>query len=123
MEEFLAYTDAEYAVISVGVGNSYDHPEDVTLKRLQNYGMKIFRTDQQGTIVCSADGENISFRQEGKSSQTAAVMEAEFVGNKNSRKYHIEDCGSLPIEKNRVYFADRDAAVEAGYTPCGSCKP
>ena len=37
VEEFLAYADADYAVISVGIGNSYDHPEDVTLKRLKNY--------------------------------------------------------------------------------------
>ena len=73
VEEFLANADADYAVISVGIGNSYDHPEDVTLKRLQNYGMQIFRTDEQGTIVCNTDGETISFRQEGKSSQSAAV--------------------------------------------------
>lgn len=123
VEEFLAYTDADYAVISVGIGNSYDHPEDVTLKRLQNYGMEIFRTDQLGTIVCKTDGEKISFRQEGKSSQSAAVREAAYIGNKNSMKYHTLDCSSLPIEKNRAYFADQAAAEEAGYSPCGSCKP
>ncbi len=123
VEEFLAYADADYAVISVGIGNSYDHPEDVTLKRLQNYGMEIFRTDKQGTIVCNTDGENISFRQEGKSSQTAAVTEAAYIGNKNSMKYHTLDCSSLPIEKNRAYFADQAAAEEAGYAPCGTCKP
>ena len=67
VEEFLAYTDADYAVISVGEGNIYDHPEAVTLKRLQNYGMEIYRTDEQGTIVCDTDGKNISFRQERES--------------------------------------------------------
>lgn len=67
VEEFLAYTDADYAVISVGEGNIYDHPEAVTLKRLQNYGMEIFRTDEQGTIVCDTDGKNISFCQERES--------------------------------------------------------
>jgi len=67
VEEFLAYTDADYAVISVGEENIYDHPEAVTLKRLQNYGMEIFRTDEQGTIVCDTDGKNISFRQERES--------------------------------------------------------
>ena len=67
VEEFLAYTDADYAVISVGEGNIYDHPEAVTLKRLQNYGMVIYRTDEQGTIVCDTDGKNISFRQERES--------------------------------------------------------
>ncbi|MBR2062766.1 MAG: MBL fold metallo-hydrolase, partial [Anaerotignum sp.] len=67
VEEFLAYADADYAVISVGKGNIYDHPEAVTLKRLQNYGMEIYRTDEQGTIVCDTDGKNISFRQERES--------------------------------------------------------
>ena len=107
----------------MGKGNIYDHPEAVTLKRLQNYGMEIFRTDQQGTIVCNTDGETISFRQEGRSSQSAAVTEAAYIGNKNSMKYHKLDCSSLPIEKNRSYFADQEAAEEAGYEPCGSCKP
>ena len=123
VEEFLAYADADYAVISVGKCNIYDHPEAVTLKRLQNYGMEIFRTDEQGTIVCSTDGETISFRQEGKSSQSAVVEDAEFIGNKKSMKYHTTNCKSLPIEKNRAYFADQEAAEEAGYAPCGSCKP
>ena len=67
VEEFLAYTDADYAVISVGEENIYDHPEAVTLKRLQNYGMEIFRTDEQGTIVCDTDGKNISVCQERES--------------------------------------------------------
>ncbi|MBR2851876.1 MAG: MBL fold metallo-hydrolase [Anaerotignum sp.] len=67
VEEFLAYTDADYAVISVGEGNIYGHPEAVTLKRLQNYGMEIYRTDEQGTIVCDTDGKTISFRQERES--------------------------------------------------------
>ena len=123
VEEFLAYTNADYAVISVGKGNIYDHPEAVTLKRLQNYGMEIFRTDEQGTIVCSTNGETISFRQEGKSSQSAVVEDAEFIGNIKSMKYHTTSCKSLPIEKNRAYFADQEAAEEAGYAPCGSCKP
>lgn len=123
VEEFLAYVDADYAVISVGKGNTYDHPEEVTLNRLKNYGMKIFRTDEQGTIICSTDGKNISFVQEGSSSQTGEVKNAEFIGNKKTLKYHLSNCKSLPIEKNRAYFADRASAVEMGYAPCGTCKP
>lgn len=64
VEEFLAYTDGEYAVISVGEGNKYNHPEKEALKRLKNYGMEVFRTDKQGTIVCYTDGEEISFQTE-----------------------------------------------------------
>ena len=122
-EEFLAYADADYAVISVGKENKYDHPEAVTLKRLKSYGMEIFRTDQKGTIVCSTDGKDISFSAEGKSTQTAVVLDGKYVGNINSMKFHKDSCNPLPTEKNRIYFADREEAVEAGYVPCGSCKP
>lgn len=64
MEEFLAYADADYGVISVGEGNIYQHPETITLKRLQNFGIEIFRTDKQGTIVCYTDGKEVFFRTE-----------------------------------------------------------
>lgn len=123
VEEFLANVDASYGVISVGTGNSYGHPEQVTLKRLQNYGLKLFRTDLQGTIVCRTDGNLISFTSLGKTAQTDRKQETEYIGNKNTMKFHTPQCASLPIEKNRIYFADSEAALEEGYTPCGTCKP
>jgi methylphosphotriester-DNA--protein-cysteine methyltransferase len=42
-------------------------------------------------------------------------------GNKKSKTFHAYDCNSLPGEKNRVEFADYDAALAAGFKPCGSC--
>ena len=47
----------------------------------------------------------------------------DYIGNKNSKKFHLPTCGSLPMEKNRVYFDTRNAAVSAGYDPCGNCRP
>ena len=123
VEEFLAYTDADYAVISVGTVNKYGHPEAVTLKRLQSYGMKVFRTDKQGNIICSTDGKEISFRQQGHIAQTDVQVKTDYVGNIKTMKYHEPDCGSMPIEKNRIYFADKEEAAEAGYAPWGSCRP
>jgi len=58
------YLDAvkpKYAVISVGKGNDYGHPEASTLSRLQSTGINIFRTDEAGTVICTSDGKNISF--------------------------------------------------------------
>lgn len=46
-----------------------------------------------------------------------------YIGNKNSKKFHSSSCGSLPKEKNRIYFDTRDAAIDAGYDPCGNCRP
>lgn len=49
-QELLEACRPEMAVISVGE-NSYGHPTQEVLDRLAAYGCRVFRTDQQGTIV------------------------------------------------------------------------
>ena len=51
----------QYAVISVGKGNSYGHPTEEVLSRLRDADVKTFRTDLQGDIVCVSDGKNVTF--------------------------------------------------------------
>ena len=58
---FLREIMPEYAVISVGAGNSYGHPTDAVLSRLRDADVKIFRTDLQGDVICSSDGKTVSF--------------------------------------------------------------
>lgn len=60
-DEFLSTVNPKYAVISVGKNNSYNHPEDIIIKRLKDNDIEIHRTDLEGTIVISSDGENINF--------------------------------------------------------------
>lgn len=48
--EFLRVIDPEVAVISVGEDNDYGHPHLSTLKRLQDFGVEVFRTDLDGTV-------------------------------------------------------------------------
>lgn len=51
-KNFLQHVACEYAVISVGDGNSYKHPEQETLDRLKANGIqKIHRTDKCGNVV------------------------------------------------------------------------
>jgi beta-lactamase superfamily II metal-dependent hydrolase len=66
---FLQKVAPKYAVISVGAGNSYEHPASTTLAKLKNSGVEIYRTDTTGTIVCESDGINISIRTLGKTVQ------------------------------------------------------
>ncbi len=57
---FLREIMPEYAVISVGDGNSYGHPTDDTLSRLRDADVKVFRTDIQGDIYCTSDGKTVT---------------------------------------------------------------
>lgn len=51
-KDFLQHVKCEYAVISVGDGNSYGHPEQEALVRLKANGIqKIHRTDKCGNVV------------------------------------------------------------------------
>ena len=50
-EQFLRATAPELALISAGRGNSYGHPAQETLDRLNALGTDIRRTDQDGTVT------------------------------------------------------------------------
>jgi competence protein ComEC len=58
--EFLAAVDPQVAVISVGEGNTFGHPSEETLARLD--GVDVYRTDERGTITFTTDGEGLWVR-------------------------------------------------------------
>lgn len=129
---FLREIMPEYAMIQVGKGNSYGHPTEDTLSKLRDADVKVYRNDLQGTIICTSDGETVSFSTEkNESVQTNPTVTVtpeqadvgEYIGNKNSKKFHLPTCKSLPAEKNRVFFDSRQEAVDAGFDPCGNCHP
>ncbi len=51
---FVARAAPQAALISVGRGNRYGHPTPAVLARLESMGLKIYRTDQQGTLTLHA---------------------------------------------------------------------
>lgn len=131
---FLRAAMPAYAVISVGDGNSYGHPTDEALSRLRDCGSAVYRTDLQGDIVAASDGTTVTMSVEknptadtliapGAAAAAQALSTEGYVGNVNSKKFHLPTCRTLPKEKNRTYFATRQEATDAGYSPCGNCKP
>ena len=58
--EFLDKVNPKYGIISVGTGNSYGHPHDEVINSLERRNVSIYRTNQDGTIILTSDGNNIT---------------------------------------------------------------
>ena len=143
MDTFLDAVNPEYAVISCGKGNAYGHPSMETLQRLQNHGVAIYRTDEQGTIIAHSDGYDIWFDHVasddwvnrsmpvGEKLQEVEQQEKEtqaytYVCNTNTKKFHYPDCKSVNQmkEENRLFTSlSREELLAEGYEPCGNCNP
>ncbi|WMJ24345.1 MBL fold metallo-hydrolase [Paludicola sp. MB14-C6] len=143
---FLSKVSPKYAVISVGKGNSYGHPTADTLTKLNKAGISIYRTDEVGTIIFTSDGAKITVDKNassikenappqtttsskitsstgGKDYDDTPITNVGYIGNKNTKKFHLPTCSSLPAVQNQVTFSSRDEAIASGYIPCGRCKP
>ncbi|MEE0036822.1 MAG: ComEC/Rec2 family competence protein [Lachnospiraceae bacterium] len=123
-QEFLNAVHPKYAVISCGEGNSYGHPHAEVLNRLRSMGVEVFRTDEQGSIIASSNGENITWNcsatdswQSGEQTESDrensedenpgdensgnAISDAvtseqtTYVLNTNTKKFHRETCSSV----------------------------
>lgn len=125
---FLREIMPEFAVISCGADNEYGHPHEEVTSRLHDAGVVTYRTDVHGTVRVVSNGKALAFY----TSTNADIVLPEkpsnpplttYIGNLNSKKFHLPTCGSLPAEHNRIYFASRAIAINEGYSPCGTCKP
>lgn len=141
-----------YAVISCGEGNSYGHPRAETLNNFRAKGIKVFRTDEQGTIVATSDGNNITWNCSpsetwksgepiGSSSSTIKSTESSttlletsdtqkneaktinYVLNTKSKKFHLPSCNSLPTNNRKDTDMSREEIIGKGYSPCKKCNP
>lgn len=58
---FLANVSPEYGVVSAGVENKYGHPHQETLGLAAKDNISILRTDKQGRIVFTTDGNTLGY--------------------------------------------------------------
>lgn len=136
---FIRMIMPQYAIISVGEGNSYGHPTDAVLSRLSDANVKTYRTDLNGDIWVFSDGENITIETDKQASeediyrpndvadtgeQYTTEGEAQaYVLNTKSMKFHYLSCSGLPTKNRADTTATRDELIAQGYSPCGICKP
>ncbi len=61
-EEFLAAVAPRVAAVSVGEGNPFGHPAESVVERYESAGIHLLRTDRDGAITASTDGQNLFVR-------------------------------------------------------------
>lgn len=136
---FLREVLPDYAVISVDKDNAYGHPTEEVLSKLRDADVQVYRTDLQGDIIATSDGKNVTITPSKNADMDTLTIEKpavsmpqtgenqssteRYIGNQNSKKFHLPTCHTLPAEHNRVYFSTRDEAIQEGYTPCQNCSP
>lgn len=126
---FLDAVSPQYSVIMAGRDNSYGHPSDEVLKRLEDAGSEIFCTSISGTIVAVSDGKQISWHTEAEDTKVQIQDNTEtvtYILNKNSKKFHKEDCsGAVSIKDINKEFSrqNRTELISQGYEPCKICNP
>ncbi len=59
VRDFLERANPQYAAISVGKGNIYNHPHLATLKQLEKRGIETLRTDIEGDITFNIENRKI----------------------------------------------------------------
>lgn len=60
-KDFFKAVNPKYAVISCGENNSYGHPHAETLNTFRTNSVSVYRTDEDGTIIATSDGNKITF--------------------------------------------------------------
>jgi competence protein ComEC len=125
---FLNKVTPDYAVICVGEGNSYGHPDESTLSALDKNSVEVFRTDKQGTITFATDGDTITISNEPVSYapttltpevSTEQGQTSEVYVTETGKKYHRDGCKYLSKSQIPISLAD----AMRSYDPCSVCKP
>ncbi|MFC4737716.1 ComEC/Rec2 family competence protein [Bacillus daqingensis] len=74
-QPFLEAVDPETAIYSAGAANSYGHPHDEVLQRVEDHGADVYGTDVNGTIIVTTDGETYELETEKDGEPEAAPEE------------------------------------------------
>ena len=62
--KLLEAVNPTYAVLTCGLDNSYGHPHAEVVERLKEAGVTVYRSDVNGTVVITTDGDALHFQTE-----------------------------------------------------------
>jgi competence protein ComEC len=111
-EAFLQAVQPETAVISVGGSNRYGHPTKEALDRLKTAGVKVYRTDLQGEIKITSDGNTYQI-----ATKKETTLEAIFTGR--TTKDESESASTAPTESKPTPTAQPTPSVAPAASASG----
>lgn len=83
-EKFIKAVSPQYAVVSCEENNEYGMPHAAVLNTLRSNNIKLFRTDEQGSLIATSDGKEIKWNaaptttwKAGEPTKSAAVNQSE----------------------------------------------
>lgn len=115
-DKFLNAVKPKFAIVSCGKNNDYGHPHKETMKKMKERNIKVYRTDESGTIVVTSDGNNISFDKKEGSYKEGVRDKSNSKENNNKEKPQYNDNASgvkdsnSSNKKNEVYFTPKGKA-------------
>jgi competence protein ComEC len=112
-QKFLDAVNPKYAVIQVGKDNNYGHPTVEVLKKLNDKKIKIYRNDEQGNVVFTSNGKDISVTV-AKSAVTTQTTAKPLTTPKPTTKPASEPNVD---QGDNVYYQNCTAAKAAGVAP------
>ena len=110
---FLNAVLPEMGVISCGTGNKYGHPHEETLSILRDAKVDVYRTDLQGTITISSDGQNFTVGTERfvpdsqlnpTDPSSSSTAQQAYIGNVNSKKFHLPPARTCLRKRTKSSF-------------------
>ncbi len=117
---FMALILISVGVISFGLGRNSVHPGPLESAKKQNAAA----VTESRVPAAAPEKVNIVAPAVGSGATSATETAHTYVGSRTGKKYHLPWCpGAKQMkEENKVWFATKDEAEKAGYTPASNCK-
>jgi competence protein ComEC len=114
-QKFLDAVNPKYAVIQVGQDNNYGHPTAEVLKKLNDKKIKIYRNDEQGNIVFTSNGKDITVNV--AKSEPAVTTHKPTAKPITTPRPTTKPASETIVEQLNVYYQNCTAAKAAGVAP------
>lgn len=108
-KDFVKHVNPNYAIISVGNGNKYNHPHSDITKRWESTGAKIYQTNKEGTIIAISNGTQLEINASNNSQENN-----HFSKEKEEINYNSVNNEPLPIESSEIELISLSSKVKRG---------